>query len=123
MILIMPSQHRHPARTFRPEPGEYDDAQADLTARGKEMDAFLRACLRWLHRDPDRFLTTITPAWPRPRPRGRPPRPQPSSPAAPAAHKHDPADGNNATRMPETAVSGGQSPPHAAGMPASPAPP
>ena len=76
----MPSQHRHPARTFRPEPGEYDDAQADLTARGKEMDAFLRACLRWLHRDPDRFLATLTPVWPSPRPRGRP-----AQAAAPAA--------------------------------------
>ena len=26
-----------PARTFRPEHGEYADAQADLSARGKEM--------------------------------------------------------------------------------------
>ena len=71
----MSSQHRFPARTFRPEPGEYAHAQADLAARGKEMDAFLRACLRRLHRDPDRFLATLTAVWPGPRPRGRPPRP------------------------------------------------
>ena len=55
----MPSQHAHPARTFRPEPGEYADAQADLAARGKEMEAFLRACLRWLHRDPDQSLAAL----------------------------------------------------------------
>ncbi len=93
----MSSQHRFPARTFRPEPGEYAGAQADLTARGKEMDAFLRACLRWLHRDPDRFMATLTPVWPGPRPRGRPPGPQPPPQALPAAHKHDPAGGKNAT--------------------------
>jgi hypothetical protein len=90
MILIMPSQHRHPARTFRPEPGEYADAQADLTARGKEMDVFLRACLRWLHRDPDRSLAALAQVWPGPRPRGRPPRPQPPSAEAPSAHKPGP---------------------------------
>jgi hypothetical protein len=89
MILIMPSQHRHPARTFRPEPGEYADAQADLTARGKEMDAFLRACLRWLHRDPDQSLAALAQVWPGPRRRGRPPRPQPPSQASPAGHKPD----------------------------------
>ena len=92
----MPSQHRLPAKNFRPEPGEYAGAQADLAARGKEMDAFLRACLRWLHRDPDRFLATLTPVWPGPRPRGRPP--QAAAPQAlPAAHKRDPAGGKNAT--------------------------
>jgi hypothetical protein len=80
MILSMSSQHRFPARTFRPEPGEYADAQADLAARGKEMDAFLRACLHWLHRDPDLFLATLTPVWPGRRPRGRPP--QAAAPAA-----------------------------------------
>ncbi len=92
----MPSQHWFRARTFRPEPGEYADAQADLAARGREMDAFLRACLRWLHRDPDRFLATLIPVWPGPRPRGRPPGPQPQPEALPAAHKHDPASGQKA---------------------------
>src|SRR5258707_2453688 len=96
MILSMPSQHRLPARTFRPEPGEYADAQADLAARGKEMDAFLRACLRWLHRDPDPSLAALTQASPGPRPRGRPPKPQPSPRAVPAAHQHDLADGKDA---------------------------
>jgi len=97
MILDMSSQHRLPAKNFRPEPGEYANAQADLAARGKEMDAFLRACLHWLHRDPDRFLATLTPVWPGPRPRGRPPRSQRPPQALPAAHKHDPAGGKNAT--------------------------
>ena len=84
----MASQHRFPARTFRPEPGEYADAQADLAARGKEMDAFLRACLRWLHRDPDLSLAALTQAWPGPRRRGRPPKRQPPPQAVPAAHQH-----------------------------------
>ena len=86
----MSSQHRHPARTFRPERGEYADAQAELAARGQVMDAFLRACLRWLHRDPDRFLATLTPVWPGPRPRGRPAGPQPPPHPLPAAHNHEP---------------------------------
>lgn len=92
----MSSQHRLPAKNFRPEPGEYADAQADLAARGKEMDAFLRACLRSLHRDPDTFLATLSPVWPGPRPRGRPPQSQPALQALPAGHKHDPATGENA---------------------------
>jgi hypothetical protein len=95
MILIMPSQHRFPVRNFRPEPGEYAGAQADLAVRGKEMDAFLRACLRWLHRDPDEFLAALAQVWPGPRPRGRPPGPQ--SQELPAAHKRDPAGRSNAT--------------------------
>ncbi len=100
----MSSQHRHPARTFRPEPGEYADAQADLVARGREMDAFLRACLRGLHRDPDRFLATLSPVWPGARPRGRPPS-QHSPQAGPGVHGHDTAGGETAsTRGPETAV-------------------
>ncbi len=91
----MSSQHRLPAKNFRPEPGEYADAQADLAARGKEMDAFLRACLRWLHRDPDRFLATLTPVWPGARPRGRPPRPQ-ALPGVPAASQREPAGSKRA---------------------------
>src|SRR5712691_3424529 len=94
MILIMSSQHRLPAKNFRPEPGEYADAQVDLAARGKEMDAFLRACLRWLHRDPDMFLATLTPVWPGPRPRGRPPRPQ-ALPGLPAGQR-EPAGSQHA---------------------------
>ncbi len=97
----MSSQHRFPARTFRPEPGEYADAQADLAARGKEMDAFLRACLRRLHREPDRFLASLTPVWPGLRPRGRPPRPVSQAPRPlsqqehPDAHNQAPEDGND----------------------------
>ncbi len=33
----MPSQHRHPARTFRPERGEYADAQAELAHSPRRM--------------------------------------------------------------------------------------
>jgi hypothetical protein len=81
----MPSQHAHPARTFRPEHAEYADAQADLAARGKEMDAFLRACLRWVHGDPDRSLAALALVWPGPRPGGRPPKRQPPAQTLPAA--------------------------------------
>jgi hypothetical protein len=106
MILIMSSQHRFPARTFRPEPGEYADAQADLTARGKEMDAFLRACLRWLHRDPDRFLATLAPAWPSPRPRGRPSGPQATFQVGPVAHQRRPEGHEHAPSNPGRSSSG-----------------
>jgi hypothetical protein len=61
-IMAM-SGHRF-ARTFRPEPGEYDDALATLRARGRKMDAFLRSCLRSLRRDPDRFLAALADDWP-----------------------------------------------------------
>jgi hypothetical protein len=53
-------------RFFRPEPTEFADAQTDLTARGRHMDMFLRACLRQLHRDPAGFLALLAPAWPDP---------------------------------------------------------
>ena len=78
----MPSQHRLQPRSFRPEPAEYAAAQAELVARGRQMDAFLRACLRALHRDPDRFLAVLAPVWPSPKPTGRPPRQEAGAPGA-----------------------------------------
>ncbi len=77
----MGSQHRLKPRAFRPEPDEYAAAKADLETRGRQMDAFLRACLRWLHRDPDGFLDLLAPVWPPPKPQGRPghQRPRPTS--------------------------------------------
>ncbi len=75
----MGSQHRLKPHAFRPEPQEYAAAKAELEARGRQMDAFLRACLRWLHRDPDGFLDLLAPVWPRPKPQGRPGRLRPGS--------------------------------------------
>ncbi|HEX9357664.1 MAG TPA: hypothetical protein VF933_28090 [Streptosporangiaceae bacterium] len=75
----MGSQHRLKPRAFRPEPQEYAAAKADLEARGRQMDAFLRACLRRLRRDPDRFLDLLAPVWPRPKPQGRPGHRRPAS--------------------------------------------
>jgi hypothetical protein len=75
----VPSQHLHPTHAFRPEPGEWDPAEAILTARGVKPGAFLRACLRWLASDPDAAFAALARHWPRDRPRGRPRgrRPQP----------------------------------------------
>jgi hypothetical protein len=42
-------------RFFRAEPTEFAAAQTDLRTRGLHMDVFLRACLRWLHRDPGSY--------------------------------------------------------------------
>jgi hypothetical protein len=78
----VPSQHRLQPRSFRPEPDEYAAAQAELAARRRQMDAFLRACLRALRRDPDRFLAVLAPVWPSPKPTGRPPRQQADAPRA-----------------------------------------
>jgi hypothetical protein len=75
----MGSQHRLKPRAFRPEPHEYAAAKADLQARDRQMDAFLRACLRWLHRDPDGVLDLLAPVWPPTKPQGRPGRQRPGS--------------------------------------------
>lgn len=79
----MSSQHRLRPRSFRPEPGEYAVAQAVLDARGRHMDAFLRACLRSLHADPDGFLALLAPLWPTPKPQGRPSQQAPADPGDP----------------------------------------
>ncbi|HEY7201858.1 MAG TPA: hypothetical protein VIC57_16680 [Candidatus Dormibacteraeota bacterium] len=79
----MPSQHRHRLRGFRPEPAEFETARNRLEARGETVGAYLRACLRWLARDPDAALAALASDWPGPRPTGRP-RGDPPPPAAEA---------------------------------------
>lgn len=57
-------------------------ARERLAARGHTVGAYLRACLRWLARDPDAALAVLSADWPGPRPRGRPSGERPPSPAA-----------------------------------------
>lgn len=67
--------HNLRAKAFRPEPDDgYEAVMAVLRDRGKEMDACLRACVRWIHDNPDGALATLAPHWPETRPRGRPPK-------------------------------------------------
>ena len=66
----MADAHRGQTRTFRPDQTEYGPAQRQLDARGHDMTAFLRACLRWVDHDADAALTTLGPFWPDARPRG-----------------------------------------------------
>jgi hypothetical protein len=61
-------------RSFRPDPGEYRDGLGILNEHGRQMDAFLRSCLRSLRRDPDRLLTMLADDWPPARTVGRPRR-------------------------------------------------
>lgn len=93
----MPSQHRLKPRSFRPAPDEYAAAQADLASRGQQMDAFLRACLRWLHRDPDEALGVLAPMWPDPKAHGRPRHESTGPPLRPSGtatiSDHDPDAG------------------------------
>lgn len=68
----MASQHRNPLHGFRPDPGEFEEARARLEARGHTVGVYLRACLRWLARDPDVALATLAADWPSQRTYGRP---------------------------------------------------
>lgn len=63
--------HTHPQRTYRPERGEYDAAKKELAARGHHVGDYLRACLRWLSREPDTAMATLEEVWPEARLRGR----------------------------------------------------
>lgn len=65
-------QHSVTARSFRPDPTEYDTAVTVLTIYGHMPGEFLRACLRWLGTDPTGAMTVLRPHWPTPRPVGRP---------------------------------------------------
>jgi len=56
----------HRLRFFRAKPTKFADARTDLTAPGRHMDKFQRACLRRLHRDPNEFLALLAPAGPDP---------------------------------------------------------
>jgi hypothetical protein len=49
----MPSVHRYPAKTFRPEPGLYARAQAAVAEVGSDMQAHLIGYLRWLTHETD----------------------------------------------------------------------
>jgi hypothetical protein len=49
----MPSVHRHPAKTFRPEPELYARAQTAVAEVGSDMNGHLIAFLRWLTHETD----------------------------------------------------------------------
>jgi hypothetical protein len=66
------SEHTQPARVFRPDPHDYDHAQQELDTRGRTMQDFLQATVRWLHTEPDTALATLAPMWPPARFAGRP---------------------------------------------------
>ncbi|MGH8964148.1 MAG: hypothetical protein ACRDXB_02295 [Actinomycetes bacterium] len=70
--------HNLKSKAFRPEPDEYTSAMDVLGDR--QMDDFLRACLRALRENPEAFLATLAPHWPPPRPRGRPRKAEPPTP-------------------------------------------
>jgi hypothetical protein len=73
-MSVVPSQHRNPARAFRPETGEWEAAEEIWKARDIVPGTFLRACLRWLASNPDDALDTLDAHWPDKRPLGRPRR-------------------------------------------------
>lgn len=49
----MPSVHKHPAKTFRPEPELYERAKAAVAEVGSDMNGHLVAFLRWLTHETD----------------------------------------------------------------------
>ncbi|NJP42292.1 hypothetical protein [Actinacidiphila epipremni] len=59
----MPSVHKHPAKTFRPEPELYARAQAAVSEVGSDMQAHIVGFLRWLTHETDSLPS-------------RPPKPQ-----------------------------------------------
>jgi hypothetical protein len=69
---FMSSQHRDPALTVRP-PADLK-AAAQEALRGREMQAFVVACLTALTADPDGFLARLEDHWPARKPLGRPRR-------------------------------------------------
>lgn len=71
---MAPDKHHLKPKAFRPEPDEYDQAKAVLAKEGREMDGFLRACLRLLHENPAALLALLGPHWPPVKPRGQPPK-------------------------------------------------
>lgn len=68
----MPNLHRLKPRTWRAEDDEVSAAQERIP-RGKNLGAFIRACVRALGRDPDKVLAAVAEHWPEdPKPIGRP---------------------------------------------------
>ncbi|WP_236243153.1 hypothetical protein [Streptomyces sp. CC228A] len=49
----MPSVHKNPAKTFRPEPELYERAKAAVAEVGSDMNGHLVAFLRWLTHETD----------------------------------------------------------------------
>ena len=84
MMDPMSSQHRYPTHGFRPDPDEFAAASEHLRRHGQTAGAYLRACIRWLARDPDAALAATADDWPAPRAPGRPRR-ESSSPSSPPA--------------------------------------
>jgi predicted GIY-YIG superfamily endonuclease len=72
------SRHANPGLTTRPPQGVQTVAKAALAERGREMEAFITACLTAFNANPDRFLADLARHWPEPRPRGRPKRATPT---------------------------------------------
>lgn len=70
----MASQHKQRQGSWRPDPDEYETTKSLLSARGKNITGFMRACMRWLRHDPDAALAVLAEHWPSPRRFGRPPR-------------------------------------------------
>ncbi|WP_018588935.1 hypothetical protein [Salinispora arenicola] len=68
----MGSQHADPALTVRPPKEIQSAAKAVLDARGREMRAFVTACLAAVAAEPDEVLAMLASHWPAPKPRGRP---------------------------------------------------
>lgn len=68
----MSSQHKYPVHGFRPDPADYAAARDHLAARGHTVGSYLRACMRWLVRDPNAAPAALAPHWPGPRPVGPP---------------------------------------------------
>ncbi|MFB4280821.1 hypothetical protein ACBJ59_36415 [Nonomuraea sp. MTCD27] len=73
----MPNLHRLKPRTWRAEDDEVKAAQEHIPD-GKNMGAFIRACVRALGQNPAAVLAAIAEHWPEdPKPTGRP-RKQPA---------------------------------------------
>lgn len=51
----MPSRHRYPAATFRPEPELYERAKTAVAEVGTDINAYVIECLRYVVGDTDQF--------------------------------------------------------------------
>lgn len=49
----MPSVHKHPAKTFRPEPALYERAKVAVAEVGSDMNNHLVNFLRWVTHETD----------------------------------------------------------------------
>jgi len=74
----VPSQHKHPAAVYRPDPELHRRARIAAEELGLDMNAAIIAFLRWLVRDTDKL--PLRPAEPAP---ATPPGPEPGGIASP----------------------------------------